>query len=372
MTKPQNVLTTPHPKTLIIGIQARYNHTKNIEAYYDEFRNLLKTNEVEYDIEHFLKLRDIHPKTFITLGKLEDIRKICEEHRIEEVYISEPLTAFQTKHLEDYFNCNVFDRTDLILEIFQKAAYTAEGKKQVEIAALEHAKTRLAGKGIFLSQQQGGIGVRGGSGETLKEREIRHINLLIRGLKKQLAQIQKTRETQRKKRLSANIPHICLIGYTNAGKSTILNALTKADVLAEDKLFATLDTTTRELFINAKKKGILSDTVGFIQYLPHKLVEAFKSTLSELQYADLLLEVIDASDIDWQAHIGVVQEILEDLEVDKPIVYVFNKIDKLNEEEREKLETLAAKYQPHVMVSAQSKTKLTSLINFLDKWQPKK
>ena len=300
------------------------------------------------------------------------VQSLYKEHHIEEVYISEPLTTFQTKHLEDYFNCNVFDRTDLILEIFQKAAYTAEGKKQVEIAALEHAKTRLAGKGIFLSQQQGGIGVRGGSGETLKEREIRHINLLIKGLKKQLGQIQKTRDTQRKKRLSANIPHICLIGYTNAGKSTILNALTKADVLAEDKLFATLDTTTRELFINAKKKGILSDTVGFIQYLPHKLVEAFKSTLSELKYADLLLEVIDASDPDWIAHIEVVREILDDLEIDKPIVYVFNKIDKLDEEEQEKLETLAAKHQPHIMVSAQSKTELTPLINFLAEWEPKK
>ena len=376
MAKPQNIETTPHPSTLIIGIQAPYNETKNIDSYFEEFRNLLRTNDITYDVEQLIKLREINKKTFITPGKLEDIRKICQKEEIEDVYISEPLTTLQAKNLEDYLNCKIFDRTDLILAIFQRAAQTAEGKMQVTIAMLEHEKTRLAGKGLFLEQQRGGTGSKGGagtksgSGETLKEREKRVINAKIQQMRRQLETLQQTRETQRKKRLVANIPHICLIGYTNAGKSTILNALTKANVLAENKLFATLDTTTRELFINGKKKGILSDTVGFIQYLPHKLIEAFKSTLAELQYADLLLEVIDASDHDWQAHITVVQEILDDLEITKPILYVFNKIDAISEEEREKLEADAHKYLPHVLISAKNVAGIKPLVEQLATWNP--
>lgn len=374
MTKPQNIETTPHSPTMIIGIQAPYNHTPNIDAYYGEFKNLLKTNGTTFDAEHFIKLREVSQKTFISPGKLEEIRKLCEKHEIEEVYISEPLTTLQTKHLEDYLNCKVFDRTDLILEIFKKAAQTAEGKTQVAIATLEHEKTRLAGKGIFLEQQRGGggAGTKGGPGETLKEREKRVINAKIQQLRKQLETLHRARETQRKKRLATHVPQICLIGYTNAGKSTILNMLTKAQVLAEDKLFATLDTTTRELYINGIKKGVLSDTVGFIQFLPHKLIDAFKSTLSELQYADLLLEVIDASDRDWQAHIDVVQEILDDIEVEKPIVYVFNKIDRLSEEEQTALEVVAEKYQPHVLISAKTKAGLKALIEYLATWMPVK
>ena len=411
MAKPQNIKTTPHPKTLIIGIQAPYNKTKNIEAHYEEFRNLLKTSGVEYDEERYIKLRNINPKTFITPGKLEEIDKICkqvtpeqvtpekttpeqvtpekttpeqvtpeqvtpkqvhpEQKRIEEIYLSEPITSRQSRNLENYLNCSVFDRTDLILDIFLKSAHTAEGKMQVEIASLEHEKTRLTGKGIHLAQQRGGIGVKGGAGETLKEKELRYINSHIKGLKKRLEQLQVTRETQRKRRMATGVPQICLIGYTNAGKSTILNTLTKAGVLAEDKLFATLDTTTRELYVNKQKVGILSDTVGFIQYLPHKLVEAFKSTLSELQYADLLLEVIDASDTDWQAHVNVVQNILDELEVEKPIVYVFNKIDKLTDEQRDKLDTLISPYKPHVLISATNKDVIKPLIDFLDDWHNK-
>ncbi|HBR71008.1 TPA: GTPase HflX [Candidatus Dependentiae bacterium] len=374
MTKPQNIETIAHVPTLIIGIQAPYNDTENIDAYYDEFKNLLKTNGTTFDAEHFIKIREINQKTFITPGKLEEIRKLCEKHAIEEVYISEPITTLQAKHLEDYLNCKVFDRTDLILEIFKKAAQTAEGKTQVAIATLEHAKTRLAGKGIFLEQQRGGggAGTKGGPGETLKEREKRVINAKIQQLRKQLETLHRARETQRKKRIAAHVPQICLIGYTNAGKSTILNTLTKAQVLAENKLFATLDTTTRELYINGIKKGVLSDTVGFIQYLPHKLIDAFKSTLSELQYADLLLEVVDASDPDWKAHIDVVQDILDDLEVEKPILYVFNKIDKCSEEIKQRLEDDAQKYQPYVIISAKERETMKPLIDFLDQWKVEK
>jgi len=375
MTKPQNLPTIQHPSTLIIGVQAKYNKTKNIQAYYDEFLNLIKTSGIKYDHALFIKVNDVDPKTFFGQGKVKELLDICDKNTIEEVVISEPLTAKQARNLEDYLHCTVFDRTDLILDIFRKAAVSAEGKAQVEIATLEHEKTRLAGQGIYLSQQRGGISIGGtsvksGPGETLKEREKRFFNVKIQQIKRLLESLKKTRETQRKKRIQAHIPLICLIGYTNAGKSTILNTLTKAQVLAQDKLFATLDTTTRELFIDGKKKGLLLDTVGFIQYLPHNLIEAFKSTLSELQYANLLLQVIDCSDPEWQSHIAVVQEILAEIDVQKPLVYVFNKIDKLVPDEQDALKQAAQEYQPQVFINATKKDSIAPLIAYLADWKP--
>jgi len=369
MTKPQNIVTKRHPSTLIIGVQAPYNTTTLIQAYYDEFLNLLKTSGVHHDHALYIKLNAVDPKTFLTAGKLAELYDFLQKNPVETIYISEPLTSKQARNLEDYLHCAVFDRTDLILDIFKRAAVSAEGKAQVEIALLEHEKTRLAGKGIFLAQQRGGIGLKSGPGETLKEREKRFFNVKIQQIKKMLAALATARETQRKQRLNAGIPHVCLIGYTNAGKSTILNTLTKAHVLAENKLFATLDTTTRELFIDSKKIGILSDTVGFIQYLPHQLIEAFKSTLSELKYADVLLQVIDCSDLDWRAHIAVVQEILDDLEIAKPMVYVFNKVDKLKTELYEQLKQEAQAFVPQVFVTATSKEGIAPLVSYLAAWR---
>ena len=264
---------------------------------------------------------------------------------------------------------NFFDRTDLILDIFEQAAVTAEGKTQVAIAKLQHEKSRLAGKGKYLEQQVGITGIRAGAGETLKEKEKRYLDEQIRKSKRQLQKMQQIRATQRKKRIEKQIPHICLVGYTNAGKSTILNALTKSDVLAEDKLFATLDTTTRALFINSKQKGVLLDTVGFIQNLPHKLIDAFKSTLSELHYADLLIQVIDLSDPNWESHTKIVHEILEELNVEKEMLYVFNKADKA--ENIGLIRHELDRYQPHVIISANSKKGIKPLIEFLATWEKK-
>ena len=258
------------------------------------------------------------------------ISKICAlKMRFEQVIISEPLTTQQVRNLGNVLECDIIDRTELILEIFDESAHSAEGKTQVAIAKWQHLKSRVSGKGIHLSQQAGGIGIRAGAGETLKEKEIRHINQQIQRLKKELDRIQRARDTQRKRRHNNQVPQLCLIGYTNAGKSTLLNILTKSNVLAEDKLFATLDTTTRELFVNGEKKGVISDTVGFIQQLPHRLIEAFKSTLSELKYANLLLHVIDISDPNWQEHIEVVHKILDEIGIEKEMLYVFNKGDKV-------------------------------------------
>ena len=370
MVKPQNTKTLYHSKTLILGIDAPYNKTKHIDAYYEEFINLIRTDEIKYDKELFIKLRDIDSSYFLTKGKLEELKDFCQENEIEYVIISEPLTAQQSRNLSDYIECSVRDRTELILHIFYNAAHSAEGKTQVEIALLQHKKTRVAGQGVHFGQQTGGIGVRGGPGETAKEKELRHINDSILNLKKQLKKLQTTRETQRKQRLKNQEPFICLIGYTNSGKSTILNMLTKANVLAQDKLFATLDTTTRQLYIEGNKVGLISDTVGFIQLLPHSLVEAFKSTLSELEFADLLLHVIDLSDQNWEEHIKIVHEILEELEIEKDILYVFNKSDKL--ENTEVIEGEIDKYKPHVITSALTKEGLFSLKEYLKNWSKKR
>ena len=364
----KNVTTTRvYPKTLVLSVQTPDNHSINKESYIEEFHNLAKTNGVINGINLNIKLRTIDPGYFLTKGKREEIQAFCNEHDIEQVVISEQLTARQVSNLAELLDCNVFDRTELILEIFEKSAHTAEGKMQVEIAQLQHKKSRLAGKGVHFAQQSGTIGVRGGFGETAKEKETRHIEESILQLKRHLAKMHKARETQRKQRLSSKEPNICLIGYTNAGKSTILNILTHSNVLAEDKLFATLDTTTRSLYIDGAKKGTISDTVGFIQQLPPRLIEAFKSTLSELHYADLLLHVVDISDLGWQNHIRVVNEILADLDVDTPTLYVFNKADKTD---TTLLCGALEKYEPYVVVSSLTKKSIEPLITFLKNWVP--
>ncbi len=360
--------TKEAPTTLVVGVHAPYNRSTSIDSYFEEFLNLIKTDGVSYTEALFIKLREIDPGYFFSKGKLEDIKKVCDTHAVEQVIVSERLSPQQTRNLEDYLACTILDRTDLILEIFQKGALSAEGKTQVAIALLQQQKSRLAGKGIHLSQQEGAVGLRGGPGETAKERERRHIESQILRLKQELKHIQKSRDVQRKQRLGRHVPTICLIGYTNAGKSTILNTLTKSNVLAEDKLFATLDTTTRALFINSIQKGVLSDTVGFIQQLPPHLIEAFKSTLSELHYADLLLQVIDLSDRNWESHIKVVHHILNELDVHKSMLYVFNKADKAGD-----IASYAPQleqYQPHVIISATSKQGIEPLIAYLHTWQP--
>ena len=363
----KNLLFSPIEKlsVLAVGIYAPYNKTHDIEGYYQEFLNLIASNGIDPVATKFIKLRTIDPGYFITSGKLDELLKIINEKGIEQVVLSEPITSRQEKNLSEMLNCQVFDRTQLILEIFEKGAHSAEGKIQVSLALLQHKKARLAGKGIDMAQQWGMIGSRG-PGETAKERESQHIKLLIETLQKELKQLAKQRQTQRKQRLVNKVPLLCLIGYTNAGKSTLLNTLTHADILAEDKLFATLDTTTREFYINKKKIGLLSDTVGFIQELPTTLIEAFKSTLAELQYADLLIQVIDASDPNFEAHIRVVDTILKELEVEKPMLFVFNKIDKVVD--KEKLEPFFAKYQPHITTTATTKEGLTDLLTFIENW----
>ena len=369
MAKQSVNITTYLPRVLILGIHAPDNRTKDIGSYYDEFLSLVATNKVTFHETLFWKIRTIDPVYFLTKGKREELRQFCEENKIEEMIISESFTPQQERNLSEMLNVVVFDRTKLILEIFEKSAHSAEGKTQVAVAMLHYKKSRLAGKGVHMGQQQGGIGVRGGFGETAKERATRDIETQLLKHKKKLERLQRVRASQRKTRMSVNLPLVCLVGYTNAGKSTILNVLTKSCVLAEDKLFATLDTTTRELYIAGTKKGLISDSVGFIQNLPHRLIEAFKSTLDELQYADLLLQVIDISNPNWESHIKVVLAILQELKIEKDMLYVFNKIDKVQTSET--LEEKVANYQPHVLICANNNDGLQPLKTYLHGWQPK-
>ncbi len=360
--------TTQLPNILIVGIDAPYNPIKDIKSYYEEFKSLVHSAGIEYQHELFIKLRSIEPAYFVTKGKLDELIQFCKQNAIEEVIFSEPLSGQQERNLSQILHCPILDRTQLILNIFKQGAQSAEGKLQVELAIFQHAKSRLAGRGVFMSQQAGSIGTRG-PGETQKEKDLQHIELLTLRTRRDLGRLRKVRETQRKKRLTSSIPLISLIGYTNAGKSTILNALTKSSVLAENKLFATLDTTTREFYTDGTKKALISDTVGFIQQLPHHLIEAFKSTLSELTHAHLLLEVVDLSDSNWESHIRVVHDVLEELgAADKPMLYVFNKVDKVPD--LPSLEQALSRYQPHVFISALSPEGIAPLIEFLRSWKP--
>lgn len=361
--KKQATSVLQHPRTLIVGVQAPYNPIKDINSYFEEFKNLVHSSGREFDFEFFIKLRAIDTGYFLTKGKLDELTAFCAQKDVEVIIFSEALSAMQERNLEDALHCPIIDRTLLILEIFEKGATSAEGKKQVALARLEFDKTRLAGRGVSMSQQTGRIGVRG-PGETQKEKETQHIERLAVKLKRDLERLEQIRHTQRQGRLQSGLPQLCIIGYTNAGKSTILNALTKSEVLAENKLFSTLDTSTRELYLDNKKQALISDTVGFIQQLPHHLVNAFKSTLSELEYADLLLHVVDIADPNWQEHCLTVHSVLEELEIDKPMLYVFNKIDKID---TTPLALALQKYKPHVLVSAKEGA-LSQLTDYLKVW----
>jgi GTP-binding protein HflX len=357
-----------HPKTLLLGIQAPYNNIRPVQVYYDEFVSLVKTLELPYDKTMFIKIRSIDKTNFLTKGKLQELLAFCQTHEIEEIVFSEILTPMQERNLEAVLDCIVWDREKLILEIFHESAHTAEGKIQVEMAEIEFYKTRLAGKGIELSQQAGIIGTRG-PGETSKELIKRHLSEKFRRAKKKLETLKKSKEVQRKQRIASHIPFVCLVGYTNAGKSSLINVLTKSHVLVEDKLFATLDTTTRKLFLDKDKTVLISDTVGFISQLPHHLIEAFKTTLDELHYANLILHVVDSSNKIWKDQIKIVQKTLKDLDIHQKVLYVFNKIDLLSENELSDLKTETKDYTPYVLIHTKNKDGIENLTQYLKNYK---
>ncbi|PSL16315.1 GTP-binding protein HflX [Marinobacterium halophilum] len=267
------------------------------------------------------------PKFFLGKGKIEELRDLVHEHEAELVIFNHSLRPAQERNLERELQCRVLDRTGLILDIFAQRARTHEGKLQVELAQLEHMSTRLVRGWTHLERQKGGIGLRG-PGETQLETDRRLLRVRIKSILKRLERVRKQRDQGRRARQRAEVPTVSLVGYTNAGKSTLFNRLTTANVYAADQLFATLDPTLRKIELADVGAAILADTVGFIRHLPHKLVEAFRATLQETTDAGLLLHVIDSYDEERLGHIEQVEHVLEEIgAAEVPVLQVYNKID---------------------------------------------
>lgn len=296
----------------------------------EEFRELALSAQYEPVATLAASLREPNPKFLIGSGKLEEIRALVFEHKAEVVLFNHVLSPSQERNIERELQCYALDRTGLILEIFAQRARSHEGRLQIELAQLEHLSTRLAGGWTHLERQRGGIGVRGGPGETQIELDRRLLRLRIKQVNQRLEKVSKRRELNRNSRNKVPIPTVSLVGYTNAGKSSVFNSLTSAQVYAADQLFATLDPTLRRLELPGAGAVILADTVGFIRHLPHSLVTAFQATLEETAQAGLLLHVVDAHNEQRHANIEQVNTVLSEIGAQQVRqIEVFNKIDLL-------------------------------------------
>lgn len=323
----EEILKEIEERVILVGVSLQ-RQEEETKASIDELEDLAKTAGAKTVGIMIQNREKIHPGTYIGKGKIEEIREAIHELGATGIICDDELSPVQLKNLERELNSKVIDRTILILDIFAKHAHTKEGKLQVELAQLRYTLTRLAGLGVSLSKLGGGIGTRG-PGEKKLEMDRRYIRERIGVLKAELEEVQKHRDLLREGRKKLGKPMIAIVGYTNAGKSTILNKLTDAGVLQEDKLFATLDPTTRNLSLPEGKEVLLTDTVGFVRKLPHHLIQAFKSTLEEAVFADILLHVVDCSSPQADRHMEVVYETLNKLGAgDKPVLTVFNKMDK--------------------------------------------
>jgi GTPase len=297
---------------------------------WQEFRMLASSSGAKV-LDELTASRDRpDPKYFLGKGKAEELAQKVQALQAELVLLNHSLSPSQERNLEKLLQCRVLDRTGLILDIFAQRARTHEGKLQVELAQLQHLSTRLVRGWTHLERQKGGIGLRG-PGETQLETDRRLLRQRLKTIHARLTKVQKQRQQSRRARSKAEVPTLSLVGYTNAGKSTLFNQMTHSGVYAADKLFATLDPTLRKIDVLRFGQAVLVDTVGFIRDLPHDLVTAFRATLEETQCADLLLHVVDVSDQHRHENIGVVNEVLEEIEADKvPQLLVFNKIDAVN------------------------------------------
>ena len=316
-------------RVILVGVQL--DDDDDAESSLEELKELADTAGA-VTVGKVIQPRDsFHPATYVGKGKLEELRVLIDQLDATGIICDDELTPAQLKNLEDELATKVMDRTMVILDIFAAHATTSEGKIQVEMAQLKYRMTRLAGLGTTLSRLGGGIGTRG-PGEKKIETDRRIIRDRITRLSRQLKEVSSHRESTRQQRSEDSVMTAAIVGYTNAGKSTLLNRLTDSDVLSQDKLFATLDPTTRMLKLTNKEKILLTDTVGFIRKLPHNLIEAFKSTLEEARYSDIIIHVVDCSNPDMDRQIKTVYDTLQQLEVkDKIVVTLFNKCDKLQD-----------------------------------------
>ena len=348
-------------KVILVAVDTGSNEF-DAESCLDELGELSYTAGAEVVGRMIQRLDAPNKATYIGKGKIEELKNYIEMTEATGIICDDDLSPMQIRNLENELDTKVMNRTLLILDIFAQRASSAEGKVQVELAQLRYNLSHLTGRGKEMSRLGGGIGTRG-PGETKLETDRRNIGNRIADLNRELKEIQRHRSVLREKRTESNIPVIALVGYTNAGKSTVLNALTNANVLAEDKLFATLDTTTRTVESQSGAKYLFTDTVGFIQKLPHGLIKAFRATLEEAKYADILLHIVDASNSMRSEHMKVVYKTLSDLNaLDKPIITVFNKMDNdvempLPRDERA-LNTIG--------ISAKTGYKLDELVNLVE------
>lgn len=330
--KKEEIIEKTEEKAVFVGIITQKDDESKVIEYLDELEFLAETAGAVGDKKFIQRLDRPEKATYIRSGKLQEIADYCEENCIDYVIFDDELTGMQQRNIEQVIKtAHVIDRTSLILEIFAQRAKTSYAKMQVELAQYNYMLPRLAGMWTHLERQRGGIGTRGGMGETQIEIDRRIVKERISRLKEQLKKVDRQMSVQRSNR--GQMVRLALVGYTNVGKSTLMNLLAKSDVFAENKLFATLDTTVRKVVIE-NVPFLLSDTVGFIRKLPTQLIEAFKSTLDEVREADILLHVVDISHEGFEEQMDVVEKTLRDIGAsDKPVYVVFNKIDNYTYEE---------------------------------------
>jgi GTP-binding protein HflX len=318
-------------RVFLIGVELKSRTAADVRESLDELAELAETAGTQIVGEGIQKMAVPVAATYIGPGKAEEFAKLCKESDVDTIIFDDELSPAQTRNLEKIFGCKIMDRTALILEIFGQRARTREGKLQIEHAQLKYLLPRLTRYWSHLSRQRGSTGSIGGEGESQLEADRRKISERIEKIASELDKVRSQRATQRAGRQRSEWPLASIVGYTNAGKSTLLNKLTGATVLAEDKLFATLDPTTRRLKLPTKQNVLLTDTVGFIKKLPHGLVEAFKATLEEVVQADLLLHVVDISHPQAEEQIDAVNTVLMEIgAAEKPVLMVFNKMDQVN------------------------------------------
>ena len=349
--------TNKHETAIVVGIINKNFHRTQVDEYLDELVLLADTAGAE-TVHKITQERDrMDSATFIGSGKAKEIGEIVEREKINLVIFDDDLSPVQVRNLEKDIKCKILDRSGLILDIFASRAKTKEAMTQVELAQLQYFLTRLTRQWTHLSKQYGGVGTKG-PGEQQIETDRRAIRSRISHLKKKLEGISREREVQRRGRKEHT--RVAMVGYTNAGKSTLLKLLSGADVLIEDRLFATLDTTVRMVELSAVHKILLSDTVGFIRKLPPHLIASFKSTLAETTEADILLQVVDISHPKFTEQMAVVNDTLEELNTaGKPMIYVFNKIDKLGD--RSIVQELSKEYPSSVFISAERGINISNL-----------
>ena len=343
---------------VLIGIITREQSEEKLEEYLDELEFLTYTAGGEVVKRFTQRMEFPNPKTFIGTGKMEEVKEFIIEHEVGTAIFDDELSPAQQKNIEKILNCKILDRTNLILDIFAQRAQTSYARTQVELAQYQYLLPRLTGMWTHLERQRGGIGMRG-PGETEIETDRRIVRDKIALLKDKIKAIDKQMATQRSNR--GALVRVALVGYTNVGKSTLMNVISKSDVFAENKLFATLDTTVRKVVIK-NLPFLLSDTVGFIRKLPTQLVESFKSTLDEVREADLLLHVVDISHESFEDHIDSVNTILSEIQgEEKPTIMVFNKIDAYTHKTIDEDDLVTKKTKAHYTLEDWKKTWMSSL-----------